>query len=87
MVSTNTYTCKGRLRKIAYRLARRLTIGFIVVIPTIACSAIFGYGLAELIGLPDLAAALITIVVGLLGGGAYLRNLCRNETTVETIEG
>ena len=54
-----------------------------VVVPTLACAAIFGYGLAEMLGLPGPVAVVITVATGVVGGGAYLRNLCIMASTEE----
>lgn len=60
-----------------------MAILLVVVVPTLACAAIFGYGLAELLGLPGPAAVVITVATGIVGGGAYLRNLCIMASTEE----
>lgn len=83
MVSKNTYICKWRLSGKAYRIVRQMTLLLMVVVPTLACAAIFGYGLAELLGLPGPIAAVITVATGIVGGGAYLRNLCIEASTEE----
>lgn len=83
MVSKNTYICKWRLSGKVYRIVRRMALLMIVVVPTLACAAIFGYGLAELLGLPGPIAAVITVATGIIGGGAYLRNLCIEASTEE----
>ena len=83
MVSKNTYICKWRLSGKAYRIIRQIALLMMVVAPTLACAAIFGYGLAELLGLPGPAAVVITVATGIVGGGAYLRNLCIVASTEE----
>lgn len=83
MVSKNAYICKWRLSGKAYRIVRQTVLLMMVVVPTLACAAIFGYGLAELLGLPSPIAAVITVATGIVGGGAYLRNLCIEASTEE----
>ncbi len=83
MVSKSTYICKWRLSGKVYRIVRRMALLMIVVVPTLACAAIFGYGLAELLGLQGPIAAVITVATGIVGGGAYLRNLCIEASTEE----
>ena len=83
MVSKNTYICKWRLSGKVYRIVRRMALLMIVVVPTLACAAIFGYGLAELLGLPGPIATVITVATGVVGGGAYLRNLFVVASTEE----
>lgn len=83
MVSKNAYICKWRLSGKAYRIVRQTVLLMMVVVPTLACAAIFGYGLAELLGLPGPIAAVITAATGIVGGGAYLRNLCIEASTEE----
>lgn len=83
MVSKNTYICKASLFGKVYRITRQMAILLVVVVPTLACAAIFGYGLAELLGLPGPAAVVITVATGVVGGGAYLRNLCIMASTEE----
>lgn len=83
MASKNTYICKWRLSGKVYRIVRRMALLMIVVVPTLACAAIFGYGLAELLGLPGPIATVITVATGIVGGGAYLRNLCIMASTEE----
>lgn len=83
MVSKNTYICKWRLSGKAYRIVRQMALLLMVVVPTLACAAIFGYGLAELLGLPSPVAVVTTVATGIVGGGAYLRNLCIEASTEE----
>lgn len=83
MVSKNTYICKARLFGKVYRITRQMALLMIVVVPTLACAAIFGYGLAEVLGLPGPVAVVITVATGIIGGGAYLRNLCVEASTEE----
>ncbi len=83
MVSKNTYICKARLFGKVYRITRQMAILLVVVVPTLACAAIFGYGLAEVLGLPGPVVIVITVATGVVGGGAYLRNLCVVALTEE----
>ena len=83
MVSKNAYICKWRLSGKAYRIVRQTVLLMMVVVPTLACAAIFGYGLAEMLGLPGPVAVVITVATGVVGGGAYLRNLCIEVSTEE----
>ena len=83
MVSKNTYICKASLFDKVYRITRQMAILLVVVVPTLACAAIFGYGLAEVLGLPGPVAIVITVATGVVGGGAYLRNLCVVASTEE----
>lgn len=83
MVSKNTYICKWRLSGKAYRIIRQMALLMMVVVPTLACAAIFGYGLAEMLGLLGPVAVVITVATRVVGGGAYLRNLCIMASTEE----
>lgn len=83
MALKNTYICKWRLSGKAYRIVRQTVLLMMVVVPTLACAAIFGYGLAELLGLPSPVAVVTTVATGVVGGGAYLRNLCIEASTEE----